>query len=74
MINGGFFVMEANFLKFIENDRTFLERQPLEKTSKKKQLIAFKHQGFWQCVDTKRDLDKVKKLVGKNKKKKSKKF
>ena len=73
-INGGFFVMEANFLKFIENDRTFLERQPLEKTSKKKQLIAFKHQGFWQCVDTKRDLDKVKKLVGKNKKKKYKKF
>ena len=73
-INGGFFVMEANFLKFIKNDKTYLERHPLEKTSKKKQLIAFKHQGFWQCVDTKRDLDKVKKLVGISKKKKSKKF
>ena len=65
--------MEANFLKFIENDRTF-RKTTIRKTSKKKQLIAFKHQGFWQCVDTKRDLDKVKKLVGKNKKKKYKKF
>ena len=63
-INGGFFVMEAKFLKFIKNDSTYLEREPLEKTSQKKQLIAFKHYGFWQCVDTKRDLDKVKKLVG----------
>jgi glucose-1-phosphate cytidylyltransferase len=69
-INGGFFVMEANFLNFIKNDRTYLERQPLEKTSKKKQLIAFKHHGFWQCVDTKRDLDKVKKLVGASKQRK----
>ena len=71
-INGGFFVMESNFLRFIKDDRTYLERQPLEKTSKKKQLIAFKHQGFWQCVDTKRDLDKIKKLVGTRSKKKSK--
>ena len=46
--------MESNFLRFIKDDRTYLERQPLEKTSKKKQLIAFKHQGFWQCVDKKR--------------------
>ena len=64
--------MESNFLRFIKDDRTYLERQPLEKTSKKKQLIAFKHQGFWQCVDTKRDLDKIKKLVGTRSKKKSK--
>ena len=71
-INGGFFVMEFNFLRFIKDDRTYLERQPLEKTSKKKQLGAYKHQGFWQCVDTKRDLDKIKKLVGTRSKKKSK--
>ena len=63
-INGGFFVMETDFLKFIKNDRVYLERYPLEKTSKKKQLIAFKHEGFWQCVDTKRDLDKIRKLIG----------
>ena len=62
-INGGFFVMETDFLKFIKNDKVYLERYPLEKTSKKKQLIAFKHEGFWQCVDTKRDLDKIRKLI-----------
>tara|TARA_S200000501_G_scaffold378843_1_gene444144 strand:+ start:4697 stop:5401 length:705 start_codon:yes stop_codon:yes gene_type:complete len=62
-INGGFFVMETDFLKFIKNDKIYLERYPLEKTSKEKQLIAFKHQGFWQCVDTKRDLDKIRKII-----------
>ena len=39
----------------------FLEKEPMEKACKKKQLCAFKHSGFWQCVDTKRDLDKLKK-------------
>ena len=58
-INGGFFVMEPEFFKFIKNDNTFLEREPLEKTVKRKQLIAFKHEGFWQCMDTKRDKDNL---------------
>ena len=56
-INGGFFVMEPEFLKFIKNDHTYLEREPLEKVTKKKQLAAFRHKGFWQCMDTKRDKD-----------------
>ncbi len=56
-INGGFFVMEPSFFKFIKNDKTYLEREPLEKITKKKQLLAFKHKGFWQCMDTKRDKD-----------------
>ena len=58
-INGGFFVIEPEFLKLIKNDNTYLEREPLEKISKKKQLVAFKHKGFWQCMDTKRDKDKL---------------
>ena len=62
-INGGFFVVEPNFLKFIKNDKTYLEREPLEKICKIKKLAAFKHNGFWQCVDTKRDLDKLKKIL-----------
>jgi len=66
-INGGFFVMEPEFFKFIKNDNTYLEREPLEKMSKKKQLVAFKHKGFWQCMDTKRDKDKLDKIL-KNKK------
>jgi len=66
-INGGFFVMEPFFLNYIDNDRTFLEREPLEKALKKKQLNAFKHHGFWQCMDTKRDKDNLEKIF-KNKK------
>ena len=62
-INGGFFVMEPKFLKMIKNDKTFLEREPLEKVTKLKELIAFKHENFWQCVDTKRDLDNLKKQL-----------
>ena len=58
-INGGFFVMEPKFLNFIKNDNTYLEREPLETVTKKKQLVAFRHKGFWQCMDTKRDKDKL---------------
>ena len=64
-INGGFFVMEPEFLKYIKNDGTYLEREPLEILTKKKQLLAFKHEGFWQCMDTKRDKDRLEKLLRK---------
>ena len=66
-INGGFFVMEPKFLKFIKNDNTYLEREPLEQVTKKKQLVAFKHKGFWQCMDTKRDKDKLEKILKRKK-------
>ena len=62
-INGGFFVMEPEFLKYIKNDNTFLEREPLETVTLKKQLSAFKHTGFWQCMDTKRDKDNLNKIL-----------
>ncbi len=58
-INGGFFVIEPSFLKFIKNDQTYLEKQPLEMITKKGQLNAFRHDGFWQCMDTKRDKDRL---------------
>jgi glucose-1-phosphate cytidylyltransferase len=61
-INGGFFVFEPQFLNYIDNDNTFLEREPLEKVSKINELMAFKHEGFWQCMDTKRDRDVLQKL------------
>ena len=54
-INGGFFVIEPKFIEFINNDNTFLEKTPLEKATSKKQLVAYKHHGFWQCMDTVRD-------------------
>ena len=62
-INGGFFVMEPEFLKFIKNDNTYLEREPLEKVTKRRQLVAFRHEGFWQCLDTKRDKDTLDKIL-----------
>ena len=54
-INGGFFVMEPKFIKFIKNQNTFLEQEPFKKITEKKQLVAYKHYGFWQCMDTLRD-------------------
>ena len=60
-INGGFFVIDPKFLKYIRDDGTYLEREPLEKVAKKNKLAAFKHNGFWQCVDTKRDLENIRK-------------
>ena len=62
-INGGYFVMESKFLNFIKNDGTFLEREPLEKATSLNQLMAFKHNGFWQCMDSKKDKDKLEKIL-----------
>jgi len=62
-INGGFFVIEPEFFQFIKKDGTYLEREPLEQVTKKRQLAAFRHQGFWQCMDTKRDKDKLEKII-----------
>ena len=62
-INGGYFVMDSKFLNFIKNDDTFLEREPLEKATSLNQLMAFKHKGFWQCMDSKKDKDKLEKIL-----------
>ena len=64
-INGGFFVMEPEFIKLIKNDKTYLEREPLVRASKNRQVIGFKHNGFWQCIDTKRDKDKLNEIFKK---------
>ncbi len=60
-INGGFFVMDYKIFNFIKSDKTFLERDPLEKISQQKKLFAFKHYGFWQCMDTIRDKEIIEK-------------
>ena len=62
-INGGFFVINPKFFNYIKNDQTYLERDPLENITKKNQLAAYKHNGFWQCVDTKRDLILLNKIL-----------
>jgi len=54
-INGGFFVFEPEIFEYIEGDQTLLERFPLEQLAKDNQLVAYKHSGYWQCMDTVRD-------------------
>ncbi len=66
-INGGFFVIEPEFLKFIENKNVMLERSPLKKAVKTNNLGAYKHKGFWFCMDTMRDKKVLDNLI-KNKK------
>lgn len=62
-INGGYFVMNPEFLDLIEGDSTVLEKDPLEKATELGELRAFQHHGFWQCMDTKRDADALNSLA-----------
>jgi len=61
-INGGFFVFNFKIFNFISGSQTMLEREPLSTLSKKKQLMAYRHKGFWQCMDTMRDKNILKKM------------
>lgn len=61
-INGGFFVCQPEFFDLIDNDSTVLEQSPLETVALKNQLTAYKHEGFWQCMDTRRDKELLEKL------------
>ena len=66
-INGGFFVFNYKIFKFIKGDQIMLEREPLTKLVKLKQLMAYKHYGFWQCMDTMRDKNILNRLWKKGK-------
>lgn len=61
-INGGFFVVEPAFIDLIDGDNQMLEQEPLIRATNQGKLSAFKHNGFWQCMDTKRDLDLLEKM------------
>jgi len=65
-INGGFMVLEPSVVDYIEGDSTIFEREPLEHLSKEGQLIAYKYDGFWQCMDTLRDKLLLDELLEKN--------
>ena len=56
-INGGFFVIEPEFMELIEGDEIMLEREPLIAAVRQGELMAYRHEGFWQCMDTKRDYE-----------------
>jgi len=65
-INGGYFVIEPEFFDFIDGDDSLLEREPLERAVSLGQLMAYKHDGFWQCMDTKRDHEFLENLWNSN--------
>jgi glucose-1-phosphate cytidylyltransferase len=56
-VNGGFFVFKRRMLDFVDNnDDCTLEREPLERVAEARELMVYKHHGYWQCMDTYRDL------------------
>jgi glucose-1-phosphate cytidylyltransferase len=61
-VNGGFMVAEPELLNYIENDKTILERKPLQTLSAERKLGVYKHFGYWQCMDTQRDRQLLEKL------------
>ncbi len=61
-INGGFMILQPEVLDFIENDETVFEKQPLTALCQRGELMSFKHRGFWQCMDTLRDKQRLEKL------------
>jgi glucose-1-phosphate cytidylyltransferase len=61
-INGGFFVLEPEVFEYIEGDQTSFEGNPLQKLSRDGQLSAYKHDGFWQAMDTLRDKNQLEEL------------
>ncbi len=62
-INGGFFVINPSFFKYIDGDDSVLEKKPLETVTKLKEIKAFRHEGFWQCMDHKLDKDYLEQLI-----------
>lgn len=64
-INGGFFVLSPKVFDYIDNDLTTFEREPLERLAAEGQLMSYRHEGFWQCMDTVRDRDNLNEMWNK---------
>ena len=62
-INGGFFVLNSKIFDYIENDQTLFEKEPMTNLYKDKMLKAYKHEGFWMCMDTLRDKIDLEKIL-----------
>ena len=56
-------VLDPKIFEYIEGDKTVFEKDPLEKLAKDGQLMSYRHKGFWQCMDTKREMDMLEKLI-----------
>lgn len=61
-INGGFMVLEPDVLDFVKDENVMFEQEPMEKIAEAGEMVCFKHLGFWQCMDTLRDKQKLESL------------
>jgi glucose-1-phosphate cytidylyltransferase len=66
-INGGFFVLEPEIKEYIKNDETIFEKEPLERLAEEGELVAYRHDNFWQCMDTIRDVHVLNSMWEQNK-------
>ncbi len=66
-INAGFMVLSTEVLDYVKDDTIMFEREPMEKLAEEGQLMCYKHDGFWQCMDTLRDKEKLEDLWNENK-------
>lgn len=62
-INAGYMVLNPEIFDYIKGDDTVFEREPLEKLAAEGELMSYMHRGYWQCMDTKREKDKLEKLL-----------
>ena len=62
-INGGYMVLEPAIFNYLEDDTTVFEQAPMKKLASEGQLVAYEFDGFWQCMDTKREMDKLNEMI-----------
>ena len=62
LVNGGYMVLEPEIFRYLKDDTTVFEKEPMAKLSEEGQLDAYLHEGFWQCMDTQREKKKLEDL------------
>lgn len=62
-INAGYMVLEPQIFDYLDGDETVFEKEPLERLAREGQLMSYRHRGFWQCMDNKREMDTLEKLL-----------
>lgn len=63
VVNGGYMVLNPEIFDYIEGDATVFEKKPIERAAKEEQLIAYRHNGFWKCMDTQRDKRQLEEMI-----------
>lgn len=62
LINAGYMVLTPEVFDYIESDQTIFEQGPLVRLAEENQLMSYRHKGFWQCMDTKREMDELERI------------